>query len=242
MRIKKYQAPLLPEQKNVLAICGLALLGLSLLNTVGLMFIASRQNSLANRETTQVQLVNGSTFYVSERDRLFRYPQVIQKFISNWITLTFNWDGKVPGSAEPDKGIKVGSGQITSAANAATLMMEPRFAEASKPFLAELTPRAVFDGQVRSTTIVRYVSEPRQTSIATWDVDVLAERLEVDRRTGESKSYPLNWTFTVKAVEIPKSALGPDASFVDQKVYEFRSSGLEISAMVPYKPTSTQNQ
>lgn len=238
MQIKKYKASLLPEQKNFLAVCGIFLTGLGLLNTVGVLFVASRLNSLANREVTQVQLVNGSTFYVKEEDRLFRYPQVMQRFVSNWLTLTFNWDGKIPGTDQTDKGVKVGNQLLTSAASAATLMMEPRFAEASKPILAELTPKEVFNGQIRSTTIVRYVSEPRQTAIGTWELDTLAERLEVNRRTGESKSYPLNWTFTLKAVEIPKSALGQDASFIDQKVYEFRSSGLEIVAMAPYKPTS----
>ncbi|MDX2243732.1 MAG: hypothetical protein NW224_23875 [Leptolyngbyaceae cyanobacterium bins.302] len=240
MQIKKYQAPLLPEQRNFLAICVLGLLALSSLNTLGILFIAGKQNTLATRRTTQVQLVNGSTFWISEEERLFRYPQVIQKFVGNWLALTFNWDGKIPGTDQPDKGIKVGRGRITTAANAATLMMEPRFGEASKPILAELTPNEVFNGQIRSTTIVRYVSEPRQTAIATWDVDVLAERLEVDRKTGQSKSYPLNWTFSVKAVEKLPPPLGADASSLDQKVYEFRSAGLEIIQMMPFKPNQTQ--
>jgi len=236
MQIKKYQAPLLPEQRNLLATCVLVLLVLTAINTLGLLFVASRQNALANRRTTQVQLVNGTTFYISEEDRLFRYPQVIQRFVTNWLTLTFNWDGKIPGTNQPDGGIKAGNGRITTAANAATLMMEPRFAEASKPLIADLTPAGVFTGVTRSTTVVRYVSEPRQTAIGTWDIDVLAERIEVNRQTGENQSYPLNWTFTVKAVEIPKSPLGNDASLIEQKVYEIRSSGLEIVQMSPFKP------
>lgn len=236
MQIKKYQAPLLPEQRNLLAICALTAVGIGIVNLLGTVFMASRISSLAARRTTQVQLVNGSTFFISEQDRLFRYPQVTQRFVQNWIMLTFNWDGKVPGTNDPDKGISVGNGKITTAANAATLLLEPRFAEASKPILAQLTPSDVFSGRVRSTTIIRYVSEPRQTAVGTWDIDVLAERLEVNQQSGETKSFPLNWTFTVRAVEIPKSPLGNEASGIDQKIYEFRSAGLEITQMVPFKP------
>ncbi|MGG6262804.1 hypothetical protein ACQ4M3_20540 [Leptolyngbya sp. AN03gr2] len=240
MQIKKYQAPLLPEQKNLLAICALVAVAVGIINLFSNLFIAARVNALVGRKTTQVQLVNGSTFYISEQDRLFRYPQVIQRFVQNWIILTFSWDGKVPGSNAADKGVSVGSRKITTAANAATLLLEPRFAEASKPIIAELTPSDIFDGTVRSTIIVRYVSEPRQTAIGTWDVDVLAERVEVNQQTSETKSYPLNWTFTVRAVEIPKSPLGNDASGIDQKIYEFRSAGLEITQMAPFKPNQNQ--
>ncbi len=68
----------------------MGILGTQLLMLLGLLFLAARQNALANRQPTMAQLVNSETVYLSEQDRNFRYPQVIRKVVSDWTTLTFN--------------------------------------------------------------------------------------------------------------------------------------------------------
>lgn len=89
MKIKRFQTPLLPASKNLLALCFVALTGFNALIFVFILFVSFRINILAARKTTFVQLVNGETLVVSERDRYWRYPSVIQNTVRTWTELTF---------------------------------------------------------------------------------------------------------------------------------------------------------
>jgi hypothetical protein len=237
MEIKRLQSPLLPESKNLLAICFLCLTAFNSLIFLLILFTAFRVNKMAERKTTFAQLLNGETIYISEQDRNWRYPGVIQKVVSDWTTLTFNWDDKLTGTNQPDQGIQVGKkGRIPTTAWFASLLLEPEFAKASLPKIAELVPTSVFTGQLRSTTIISYLSEPRAIRLGEWEIDMVATRILVDRTTGRDERIPFNRTFTVQAVEIPRSPLGKDAPLVEQKIYEMRSSGLQIIRIVEFNP------
>lgn len=196
-----------------------------------------RVNKVANRKTTQVQLVNGQTYYISEEDRLFRYPTVIQNVVKQWTELTFNWDNKIPGSNQLDQGVRVGNGKkIPTSAFFASLMMEPEFGQASLSKLGEIVSGEVFTGKLRSTVIISYLSEPRQIRPGEWEVDMVATRLLVSLSKGGSERIPFNRTFRLKAVEIQVSPLGEEASPFERKVYELRSSGLQIERITEFVP------
>ncbi len=235
LQIKRLQAPLLPEAKNLLAVCFICLTAFNGLIFLLTLFTAFRVNKIADRKTTFAQLVNGETIYISEQDRNWRYPAVIQKVVSDWTTLTFNWDDKLTGTNQPDQGIQVGrNGRIPTNTWFASLLLEPEFAKTSLPKIAELVPTNFFSGQLRSTTIISYLSEPRAVRPGEWEIDMIATRILVDRTTGRDERIPFNRTFTVQAVEIPRSPLGKDAPLVEQKIYEVRSSGLQITKMVEF--------
>jgi hypothetical protein len=236
MQIKRLQSPLLPESKNLLAICFLCLTAFNSIILLLTLFTAFRVNKIAERKTTFAQLVNGETIYISEQERNWRYPAVIQKVVSDWTTLTFNWDNKLVGTEETDPGIQVGKKRIPTNTWFASLLLEPKFAQASLPKIAELVPTSVFTDQLRSTTIISYLSEPRAIRLGEWEIDMIATRILVDRSTGRDERIPFNRTFTVQAVEIPRSPLGQDASLIEQKIYEMRSSGLQITKMVEFNP------
>ncbi|NJO50769.1 MAG: hypothetical protein HC840_16460 [Leptolyngbyaceae cyanobacterium RM2_2_4] len=237
MQIKRLQAPLLPEAKNLLAVCFICLTAFSSLIFVLTLFTAFRVNRIAERKTTFAQLVNGETIYVSEQERHWRYPSVIQKVVSDWTTLTFNWDEKIPGTNEPDQGVRVGNNKrIPTNAWFASLLLESEFAKASLPKVAELVPPALFSGQIRSTTIVSYLSEPREIRPGEWEVDLVATRVLIDRTTGKDERIPFNRTFTLQAVEVPRSPLGADAPLVERKIYEMRAAGLQITRIVEFNP------
>lgn len=237
MKLQRFPQPaLLPEAKNLLALCFLILTGVNILTLILHLFVAYRINSVAAMKTTQVQLINGQTYYVSERDRLFRYSSVIQTFVKNWTELTFNWDNKIPGSNETDPGIKVNSKRVTTSSYFASLLMEPEFGKASLAQIAELVPSTVFSGQLRSTVIISFISEPREIRPGEWEIDMIATRLLVDRTLGRDERIPFNRTFRIKAVEIQTSPLGNQASAFEQKVYELRSAGLEINRITEFKP------
>ena len=238
MKIQRFQTPLLPESKNLLALCFVALTGFNALIFILILFVSFRLNTLADKKTTFVQLVNGETLVVSERDRYWRYPSVIQNTVKTWTELTFNWDNKIPGTNETDNGVRVGKAgkRIPTSAYFASLLLEPKFAEAALSEIAELVPSSVFSGQLRSTVIISYLSEPREIRQGEWEVDMVATRLLVDRTSGTDERIPFNRTLRLKAVEIQNSPLGQNASAFEQKVYEVRSSGLEITRITEFIP------
>jgi len=231
------------ESKNFLALLQMGILATQLLMLLGLLFLAARQNSLANRQPTMAQLVNGETVYLSEQDRNFRYPQVIRKVVSDWTTLTFNWEGTLAGTDQRDEGVLVKATKKKVPLNIwfASVMLEPKFAEASLKEIAELVPITVFTGRTRAVTIINYLSEPRQIAPSKWQVDLVATRMVIDRQSGASDRLPFNRTFTLQAVEIPRSPLGENAPLVERKIYDLRAAGLQITDITPYDPNSSQS-
>lgn len=235
MKVQRDSAPLLPESRNLIALCFLGLTAFNGLILILVMFTSVRINTIAQKRTTFAQLVNGQTLAISEKDRYWRYPSVIQKLVKDWTTLTFSWDNKLPGSGEIDKGVKVeGNSTVTTNSWFASLLLEPEFGKASLKEIAKLTPSSVFSGNIRSVAIVSYLSEPREIRPGEWEVDQIATRLLINRSTGQEERIPFNRTFTLRAVEIPQSPLENDAPLVEQKIYEIRNAGLEITKMVKF--------
>ena len=225
------------DTKNLLAVLQLIILGVQGVALLLLLVIAMRQNAIANRRPTFAQLVNGDTVYIAEQDRLWRYPEVIRQSVSDWSTLTFNWEGKITGTDQPDPGVKVkGDGKVPTNTWFASVMLEAQFAEASLQEIASLVPAEIFTGQVRSVIIINYLSDPRQIAPGEWEVDLLSTRTLIERSTGASERLAFDRTFTLRAVEIPQSPLGNEASVVEQKIYQMRSAGLEITQIVPFTP------
>lgn len=230
------------ESKNLLALLQMGILGTQLLLLLGLLFLAAKQNVLANRRPTMAQLVNGETVYISEQDRNFRYPQVLRKVVSDWTTLTFNWEGTLAGTDQRDEGVLIKAAKKKVPLNTwfASVMLEPTFAEASLKELANLVPSTVFTGKTRAVTVINYLSEPRQLAPSKWQVDLVATRMVLDRQTGASERLPFNRTFTLQAVEIPRSPLGENAPLVERKIYDLRAAGVQITDITPYDPNGGQ--
>lgn len=248
MKIRRFQSLqrsnlLTTESRNLLALLQVGILGTQLLMLIGLLFLAAKQNALANRRPTMAQLVNGETIYISQADRNFRYPQVIRNVVNNWTTLTFNWEGTLSGTDQPDEGVVVKGTNKRVPLNTwfASVMMEPEFAEASLEDIAQLVPSSVFSDRTRAVVLINYLSEPRQISPTRWQVDMVATRMVIDRQSGASEQIPFNRTFTLEAVEIPRSPLGENAPLVERKIYELRSAGLQITDITPYDPSGNQS-
>lgn len=228
--------PLLPESKNTLAWCFVLLTGMVSILTVAVVFNSFNLNSLAQKKVTFVQLKDGTTARVMSADSSYREPKTIKTFVSNWVNLTWSWDGKIPGTNEPDPGIKIKkSSKVPTSAWMASLMMESEFGEASLVELAKLIPNGVFEGRTRSTAYVSYLSEPREIKQGVWEIDLIATRVILEPGIGESRQ-PFNRTITVKTTEIPVSPLGENATLVEKTVNSMRSAGLEITKIVEFKP------
>lgn len=237
MKLEPFQRPLLPASKNILALCFLAQTGINGFILILVLFSSFRINTIAQRKTTFAQMVNGETVVISEKDQYWRYPNTIKKFVSNWTSLTFDWDDKLAGTNLQDKGVAVENTQlVTTNTWFGSLLLEPQFGKTIVKTIAELTPPGVFTGNVRSTALITYQSEPREIGRGLWQVDQIATRLLIDRQTGKDERIAFNRTFTVEATEIPTTPLKDSAPLVEQKIYEARSAGLQIIKIEPYTP------
>jgi len=78
------------HERSYLAMLMLIQTGLWFVTLCALVFQMLRINALAGDRPSFVQLVNGEALYISQRERYFRSPQVIQRFVTDWITLTYN--------------------------------------------------------------------------------------------------------------------------------------------------------
>jgi len=232
----KEEKSLVPETKEVLALCFIAMAGIQGVILIILFFLAIRVNAEATKKVTQVQLINGTTYYVSEKDRYWRYPPVITSFVKQWTQMTFYWNNRIPGTNDSDKGISIGNKKVPTSSYFASLLMEPQFGKATLQQLTEIIPSEVFSGNAQATVIVSYTSEPRQVRPNEWDVDVIATRVVVNQRSGRDERIPFNKTFRIKAVEIQNSTFETDSSPFERKVYELRSAGLEIQKITDFVP------
>ncbi|KAM3089838.1 hypothetical protein ACKFKG_32105 [Phormidesmis sp. 146-35] len=241
-QIRRFQPTLLPESKNLLPTC---FVGLSIfvgLQTLLVLFLSVKVNDLATRKTTFVQLVDGRAVAVREEAVTYRIPDLVKNVARQWTILTWTWDSKLPGTSKPDAGQKIGSNRLPTTAYLASFLLQGKtkssgssFREESRKAIAELTPAGVFNGNTRSTILISYVSEPRTIAPGKYEVDMVATRNVIDQ-SGQTEEIPFNRTFTLEAVDIPRSPLGKDATDIERAVYNVREAGLEITDIKPFNP------
>lgn len=212
------------------------------LQTLLVLFLSVKVNNLATRKTTFVQLVDGRAVAIREEAVTYRTPDLVKNVARQWTILTWTWDSKLPGTSKPDAGQKIGSHRLPTTAYLASFLLQGKtkssgssFREESRKAIAELTPAGVFSGNTRSTILISYVSEPRTIAPGRYEVDMVATRNVIDQ-SGQIEEIPFNRTFTLEAVDIPRSPLGKDATDVERAVYNVREAGLEITDIKPFNP------
>ncbi|RUT04065.1 hypothetical protein DSM106972_049790 [Dulcicalothrix desertica PCC 7102] len=238
--LKQVKRPkILLDSKDILPLCFIGLTTFSLLSFLFILFLSFKVNQLSERKTTFVQLVNGRALVMSEQDYLYRYPEVIKNTVRQWADLTFNWDGVIGATKELDKGRDIGKGKrVTTNAYFGSFLIQLSkggFRQAVLQQLAEITPQRVFNGQVRSKIIVSYLSNPRQTKLGEWEVDMVATRVLVNMGGGADEEIAINRTFTLQAVDMPQPPEN-NASALEKQLYEIRSAGLEITKISEFTP------
>lgn len=193
---------------------------------------------LASKRITNVQLSDGTAILVQQQDGNYRDKALIKQFVSQWVSLTFSWDGTIPGTQEKDPGIELPNKQkIPTTAWTASWMLEPKFGQTFLEELTQLLPKGVLSGDLQSAAIVRYVSDPQTIDNVTWRVNVIADRILFNRATNSQYAIiPFNKTITIKATAIPTSPLKDKANFLEKIVYKMRVAGLEIQDCYDYKP------
>lgn len=224
---------ILPKSRSLLADCYLVSTGCLVLLTFAYIFDAVSDRKLAQKQLTFVQLNDGTAARIQGKNKDYRSPEVIKRFVKTWVTRIWSWSGKIPGTSKPDPGIKINSKErVPSNTWTASLMMSTEFGKETLKELAKRIPNTAYTGQSTATTYISHMSEPRQISKGVWEVDVVATRIIMNNQQGETRTR-FNRTITVQATEIPLNILGQDANKIEQIVHSMRAAGLEITFVVP---------
>ena len=229
---------LLPDSEYILPLCFIVLTIFVGLNFLILLFLTHRLNYLSQRKNTFVQLVNGEAITISEKDSLYRHPEVIKNTVRKWASLTFDWNGLILDTQKIDPGHEIGSGQkVTTNAYYGSFLIqsgESGFRQEALKLIAEITPSKIFSGQVRSKIVIQHISPPRNIATGLWEVDFISTRL-LFYRHGTENEVSFNKTLTLKAVDIPRVVPLAASSSFEQRVYAIRQAGLEITKIVDYQ-------
>lgn len=230
----KHSEEIIPQTKDKVVLGQIGLTIAFILLSFAFLQVSLSNKKLSQKKVTFVQLEDGSAEKIEEKNENYRSDETIKNFVSNWLSLTFSWNGKISGTQAKDPGIKLNNkSKVPLNSWAASLAMEATF---GKTFLEELTkiiPDGVFSGKIESAIYVEYFSQPRQISTNTWEIDVISTRILLDNYQGEER-INFNKTFTLKAVEVPIYSLENDANKVEKVIAKMRNSGLEIQSITDF--------
>jgi hypothetical protein len=222
---------ILSTSQYLLPVCFLALTGLMAFNLLLLLFVGFRVERLAKKDRTFVQLVNGQVLVMSEEDGLYRHPEVIKNTVRQWATLTFDWNASISQTQQSESVYEIGRNQkVTTNAYLASYLLqsgEKGFRKKGLEIIADITPSGVFSGDITAKILISHLSEPRQIKAGEWEVDLVSTRI-LRNRQGEEQEIPFNRTFILKATDLPDPP-ATNASPVEQRVYQVRAGGLEIT-------------
>lgn len=227
----------LPIQSENSLIIILGVLGVGLLVSIfANLFLLFNNRALAQRESIYVQQVNGETMAASEFDVTHREAAVIKNTAVQWMQLSFEWDNQIPGSKAEDQGyqLKDSTRTIPTEVYLASYLMEEGFRQEFLKLLAKqkIDP-GVMQGEVKTAVRFFAVSDPRQVGEGTWQVDIVASRIERNRRQ-ETAEVPMNRTITLKAIPpIDPVFEELEPSAWRQKLYQLLNNGLLITKVEP---------
>lgn len=235
----KSHKPLLPQTKETLAYCFFGLLILTGINTAIGIHNSLSLSAATQKRTTFVQLVNGKASLIKEEDRLYRDPTLIKETVKSWNTLTFNLDNR---TTPQDAGMPLPNNnqvKLPTRTYFASLLLEPKFALASLPKLANLVPQGYWDGS--TWQIIHFgengISDPIQTAPGQWKVIVNSVHITKSNNGAESRTK-FNRIFFIRAIEPTTAPLAENTSPSEQAVYGLLSGAVQIYDIKPYQPES----
>jgi hypothetical protein len=228
--------------KDVLVVsilCGL--LGLSAINSLGLIALIGAYTSLASQKPpTLVQLSDGKAITAIATENKTRSPEVVKQFVTQQVMALMTWTGELPSDASQngkpfldtgvevtaDKGLKK---KITTTAWQASFAFSEDFRKGLLSSIAELTPTEVFTGGSKVILVPQTITVPEEIEKGKWKVNLVANLVTFSPLNQVGESIPFNKEIFIQAIDVPNLKL--DASLLEQAIFKVRSTGLEIYAM-----------
>jgi hypothetical protein len=228
--------------KDVLVVsilCGL--LGLSAINSLGLIALIGAYTSLASQKPpTLVQLSDGKAITAIASENKARSPEVVKQFVTQQVMALMTWTGELPSDTSQngkplldtgvevtaDKGLKK---KITTTAWQASFAFSEDFRKGLLSSIAELTPTEVFTGGSKVILVPQTITVPEEIEKGKWKVNLVANLVTFSPLNQVGEAIPFNKEIFIQAIYVPNLKL--DASPLEQAIFKVRSSGLEIYAM-----------
>lgn len=242
------------QERNLVALCSLATLGVSTLGLVIGLIALANTNTIANKPMpTLVQTTSGKTMAIQALDGKQRSPKLLQDFTVKTLTNLFTWRSfLIPTNQEEMRTLKVDPGVPIEADGTASLKLPTPVWAASfaisddfrKDFLGKhiaplTTTLKVLQGSSETAFIPLSVQEPIEVNSPNpneklWKVKVVANLAIRTAANVPETLVPINKDIYLRAANPP---LMPDLNHLDSKtdlqavIAIARSSGLEIYGM-----------
>ena len=152
----------------------LIVLGVSVLVNLGLVWALIQANS---RESTFVQLNDGSAVEVTEADIYTRNEEVVKETTKTFLSLLWEWSETLPGSTEKDPGFEFASNnksyKIPSSVYWASQLIEGNKSSALVEEVVNQIPQNFLESG-ESDIHIQFMSSPRQVGKDLYEIDVIA--------------------------------------------------------------------
>jgi hypothetical protein len=237
------QIGLLGKKSNLGPVFTLASLGLSGFTAIAVLFQGVQLNNLTSqRPHTLVQLADGRTALVSDKDGYERTSPVIKRFVADTLTHLLSWNGLLPKTDESkpperDPGVEAtlangNKARIPTAAWESGFAVAEGFREEFLRGIAQITPPEVFQGRTQVAFIIRNIGEPKKLKDGMWKVSIVADQVVFRPGDNLGTRVRFNKDISIRAVDPPSDQSTTDLQKVINRA---RQSGLEIYAMADLK-------
>ena len=252
-KLRKFGSPQ-EQEKNLVALCSLGTLGVSILGLIIGIVALAKTNAIANKPMpTLVQTSSGKTMAIEVVDGKQRPPKLIQDFTVKTLTNLFTWRSfLIPTNQEEMRTLKVDPGVAVESDGTASLKLPTPVWAASfaisddfrKDFVGKhlgplTTTLKVLQGSSETAFIPIAIQEPIEVKSNNpeeklWKVKVVANLAIRTSPNVPETLVPVNKDIYIRSVNPP---LMPDLNHLDPKTdlqavtAIARSSGLEIYGM-----------
>ena len=233
------------SQTNLLPLFGFVMAIIQSGMLLQLVFLTIWVARLAQKPSPSlVQLVDGKAITVTPKASTERTPATIQTFVSNTLTLYYNWSGILPDQGESDSPLEVkrdtgveidGRYKVTTSTWTASFAFAEDFRSDHLKQTAQLTPQRIFNESGSSSRIqvmlqILHLGEPIEIKPGRYKLPMVANLIHFEN--GQAvEAIKFNKRIYVRAVYPQQHPLPESASELVQSAYRIREAGLEIYRM-----------
>ncbi|MDJ0570871.1 MAG: hypothetical protein QNJ53_17750 [Pleurocapsa sp. MO_192.B19] len=203
-----------------------------IISSLASLILVFTNHALAQKQRIYVEQPNGLIEAASEQDADYRSNEVIKQTLSNWLYLTWEWDGRISGSEELDRGVNLknepNNVKVPSKVYAASYLIEDGFRQEFLKGMSQLVPKSVYQGDLTSNLNIYDISDPVRNKDK-YEVQVVATRIDIST-SGEEAQTKFNKIFVFETIEPYRLVLGEsEPSAFRKQLNQLMKNGLIIT-------------
>lgn len=209
----------------------------SLITNLGFIYLSL---NLGTREKIFVTR-QGEIEIAEEKDPYFRSDKLIEETVSNWLSLTHEWDASIPNSAAKDAGVQLKGEdnkyfRVPTKTYTASYLLEVGF---RKQYLAEISqqiPSSFYHGKISSDLKIYHIGNIERIDDNLYQVKVIMTRTDKSD-TVELQETQLNQTIYLQATKPYRLVLeDEEPSAFRKQLNQLLKNGLIIYKILPEIP------